>query len=139
MENILLETVEKVTSFIAEIEEGVMNSSDLSKITSRQMSYIDTLKKNSSISLSKLAEILEISKPTASVAVNKLISNGYVMKDTSAEDRRRVILKLTEKGLEITKKHDRAHHIICDEIKDRLSEEETNQLIRLISKVLIKT
>jgi len=128
--------IEKLTSFISETEENVLNSSELSRITSRQLNYIEGLKENPMASLSVLAEKMGVSKPTASVAVNKLINDGYIEKKNSAEDKRKIALQLTEKGIEITKKHDRAHHILCESVSNNLSKAETEELISLVMKII---
>ena len=53
------------------------------------------------ITLKRLCEILAISKPTASLQIDKLVKDGLVNRITDPNDRRAILLEPTEKGVEI--------------------------------------
>jgi DNA-binding MarR family transcriptional regulator len=50
------------------------------------------------ISVNLLTEILGVDKSTVSKSVDKLVNNGVLIRDTDPEDRRSVILRLTDEG-----------------------------------------
>jgi DNA-binding MarR family transcriptional regulator len=52
-------------------------------------------------SVSELAEAKQISRPAISQAVNILVENGLVTRKQSSEDRRFVLLELTDSGSEL--------------------------------------
>ncbi|MBA2875359.1 MarR family winged helix-turn-helix transcriptional regulator [Thermaerobacillus caldiproteolyticus] len=69
-------------------------------ITEVQLIVLYTLFKKENIRLNDLAEKLNMSNSTVSGTIDRLVSAGLVMRETSREDRRAVTLRLTEKGRE---------------------------------------
>ena len=57
--------------------------------------------RNPRISVSDLLAILKITKQSLSRVLGQLIDEGYVRQDTDVEDRRRRLLVLTERGVEL--------------------------------------
>lgn len=49
--------------------------------------------------MSEIANLLGVSAGTPTVTVDRLIKKGFVIRDRDEEDRRQVIVKLSEKGL----------------------------------------
>ncbi|PIE31135.1 hypothetical protein CSA57_00070 [candidate division KSB3 bacterium] len=64
---------------------------------------------NDGISLTRLAEKLEISKPTLSERIRKLVAKGYVMKVKNSADHKAVKLHLTPAGKDAAYHHE-IHH-----------------------------
>lgn len=58
------------------------------------------LKKHESLSVTKMAQMLQFSHPSIISIVNKMIRNGYLESAKCAKDGRRQILKLTAKAHE---------------------------------------
>lgn len=69
------------------------------------MDMLGALNVQGSCSLKKLCSIRDISTSTGSIMVNKMVEQGLVQRQTSADDRRKVILSLTEKGKAIADNH----------------------------------
>ena len=133
----LIDMVDRISAIMAEIEERVLNTGELSKLTARQLTYIEQVKKNPLISFGELAKTLKISRPTTSVAVNRLIREGYIVKIEDREDKRKILLKLSEKGNYVSGKHDQAHKIIAKSIQSSLLNSEIEDLIRILGKIRI--
>ena len=51
------------------------------------------------VSLSRIADHMGLTLPTVSKMVDTLVKRGLVMRETSADDRRCLILRLTEQGI----------------------------------------
>lgn len=51
--------------------------------------------------MQQLAKKIHRTKPTMTVLVNKLVDQGYVTKEKSAEDNRITFIRLTEKGWDL--------------------------------------
>ncbi len=66
--------------------------------------------------------------------IDRLIKDGYVIRNACKEDRRRVNISITEKGLEQLTEIDK---VSCemDKITNSLSEDEANQLNILLDKI----
>jgi DNA-binding MarR family transcriptional regulator len=135
LEKKLVDMVDKLSALISEIEEKVLNSGELSKLTSRQLTYIETIRKDSLITPSEIAQKLNISKPTVSVAINKLLREGYFQRVSDEKDKRKMLLKLSEKGLRISKRHEQAHKLIAQSIRASLTREEISAFIEIVSKI----
>jgi len=74
------------------------------KITSPQMICICSLSKKPSMTLSELASDVNLSISTVNGIVDRLENKGLISRTRSTQDRRKVVLKLTEQGSEILKR-----------------------------------
>jgi|APHig6443717497_1056834.scaffolds.fasta_scaffold145583_1 DNA-binding MarR family transcriptional regulator len=62
--------------------------------------------------LTQISDILGITKATLSVSVNRLVEKGFLEKQRSETDGRKNILRLTETGEVICKKHTQFHDML---------------------------
>lgn len=88
-----------------------------------------------SVQVSKLSSYLELSSSAISQLLSHLENKGYISRSVDAHDRRAVCASLTDKGMECIKKH---HNIMGNFIQDIMktfTNEETDELIRLLNKV----
>lgn len=66
--------------------------------------------------LTQIAEILGITKATVSVSVSRLVEKGYLEKTRSESDGRKSILRLTEEGETMCKKHKQFHDMLIGSV-----------------------
>ena len=125
-----------LTRTFAELETQALQESELANLTMKQIVYLDTIARMQSPSFSDLAKQLDVSKPSVTAIVHKLLKNGYVQKVQSAEDKRTFHILLTEKGRELTAIHDNLHQRIAQHFTAVLNEAEMHQLGRLLHKAL---
>lgn len=85
------------------------------------------------VSLTELARELNISKPTLSERIRKLVAKGVVLKETNPEDRKAVILRLTAEGEKADRHHTLHHERLYDFFRRRFGEE-TPQRIDLLTR-----
>ncbi|MBM86206.1 MAG: MarR family transcriptional regulator [Rhodospirillaceae bacterium] len=57
--------------------------------------------RNSGTTVTELLAILKITKQSLARVLSQLVREGYFLQNTSAEDRRKRLLKLTQKGIEL--------------------------------------
>ena len=62
--------------------------------------------------LTQISDILGITKATVSVSVNRLVEKGYLIKTRAEDDKRKSILKLTDEGEAMCKKHTQFHDML---------------------------
>jgi DNA-binding MarR family transcriptional regulator len=67
-------------------------------ITINQYFYLQAIHRNENITLTELARIIGVSKPSATAAVTRLISDGFVIRTRSTTDQRKFFLSLSAKG-----------------------------------------
>lgn len=85
--------------------------------------------------ISDLAQEQEITLPSVTVAINKLVRKGYVEKIRSETDARRVYVKLTRQGQKVNSGHQYFHKNLARNVAADLTDEEKQVLIRGIGKL----
>lgn len=134
--NDLTEIIAKLSRMMGQMEEAAKEQFNLSSLSLTQMYYLETISALGNPNITELAAIMNLSKPTVKVAVDKLIERDYIFKVQSDEDRRSAHIHLTEKGKLINQMHDYAHKRITESIRSRVNIEEEECLIRVLEKVL---
>ncbi|BAV66254.1 MarR family winged helix-turn-helix transcriptional regulator [Sphingobium cloacae] len=85
-------------------------------LTNRQMALMMTVYIDSGPhTVRGLAEVLNVSKPVITRALNKLSALGYVRRERDAADRRNIFIVRTPKGAEFL---DAFHHFIAGTARD---------------------
>ena len=106
-----------------------------SNITNNEDYYLNIIYSLKKITLTKFAEIAQITKPAATQIINKYIDKGYVTKKVSENDKRVYYIELTEK----IKKHcTETYQKLNKMYKDCLSflsEEEISQFNNILLKI----
>jgi DNA-binding MarR family transcriptional regulator len=88
------------------------------------------------IRLRDLNKHVLLTQPSVSRLVDRLVSRGYLEKETDPSDGRGAIIGLTQPGYDLFRRVARAHMgMITDRISDTLSEEELKQLIALCDRL----
>ena len=82
--------------------------------------------------LTDMGDYLRVSKAAVSQMLSSLESRGLVTRETDPENRRTIIVKLTEKGNEIIERVERRFDIYIEMLIDRLGEKDTREIIRLL-------
>lgn len=132
----LLDVISQLSNMIGQTEESAKEQFNLSNLTQIQMHYLETIDALNNPNITELATRLKLTKPTVKVAVDKLIEKSYVYKIQSDEDRRSAHLHLTEKGNLINQMHSYAHKLIAESIRKKLSDDELESLLRLLTKIV---
>ena len=83
----------------------------------------------------EIAEALNVTVPTVTVCVNKLVKKGYVTKTRSEKDARVAIVELTREGRKMNRLHRYFHEQMLYAIGEEFSEEEMDYLLRCIRKL----
>lgn len=90
--------------FINEIfeQKSKMQQSKMNNLSRGQGRVLAILKRKDNISTKNLAIILGISVSALNSLLSKLEKNGYIVKEVSEDDKRVLLVKLTEKGKNFT-------------------------------------
>ena len=83
----------------------------------------------------EIAEALDVTVPTVTVCVNKLVKKGYVTKTRSEKDARVTIVELTREGRKMNRLHRYFHEQMILAVGEEFSEEEMEVLLRCIRKL----
>lgn len=120
---------------ILEIEEKSIreNGSDL---TMTEMHTIHAVGDDRPRTMSEVAKDLKITMGTLTTGIDKLIKKGYVVRKRTDEDKRVVLVELTEKGIEAKKVHDEFHQEMIRNVIDSLDEDEERVLTVALTKLI---
>jgi len=91
---------------------------------------------NEGINQSDLAKKMNLQTPTVARLIDRLEREKYVERYCSSEDRRILKLRCTEKGLELQKKMLPVGEFFSEQITDKLSVEEINTFLRVLTKLV---
>jgi len=134
--NELIKIIEILSAEIVRVEEDAKEQFRFKDLTLTQMQYLETINKLKNPNITELAKELKLTKPTVTVAVDRLIEKGYVVKIHSDSDRRSLHLHLTEKGKLINQMHDFAHEKLAEKFTGKLNHDELKQLLLLTEKLI---
>jgi DNA-binding MarR family transcriptional regulator len=99
-------------------------------ISAHQASVLDHLDDVEATSLFDLARHMGVTASTMSITVERLVRAGYVMRERSTADKRRVDLRLTSAGLRIKKQQKVLEPELVAAVLARLDDRRRKQALR---------
>ncbi|KOY83489.1 MarR family transcriptional regulator [Lysinibacillus macroides] len=99
-------------------------------ISHQSVRILQMIQKEEEVTVRDIAEFLYISHNTASEHVKKLERHGWVQKERAAEDQRKVLLHLTQEGLEVLKKNAELDDAKLQDALNRLTEQEQQAILQ---------
>ena len=117
---------------IMDIEEKAIITSEFKDITNNDMHIIEAIGISEPKNMSTVAKSLSVTIGTLTIAMNSLVKKGYVERVRSQEDRRVVLLSLSEKGRKAYEHHKIFHNNMIQATVGKLTEEEKNTLAKAL-------
>lgn len=114
-------------------EQTAIRSEGFDDVSVNEAHTVDAIGVYLPKTMSAVAEKLDITMGTLTVAINHLVKKGYVSKVRSELDRRVFMLSLTEKGKELYKTHQRFHFDLVKSLVVDLSGYEADMFIEALS------
>lgn len=110
---------------------GILEKSDASccGISLAQCHAIVEIGRADKISLIDLADLLGLDKSTMSRTINNLVEAGLVLRELDMENRRYVIIQLTDKGKEIFQNTEESMNNYYQDILESIPENKRNEVI----------
>lgn len=111
---------------------GLAQSIAAEEVSEEHWRILQVLSDEKGRSMGDLAELVLLNHPALTKNIDKLVSRGLVQRAADAKDSRRVLVYISDLGLETVarlKKNVDAHH---DSIADTLGARKTEQLKRLL-------
>lgn len=106
-------------------------------VTFAQCHAIVEIGRAKSISLNDLADLLGLDKSTMSRTVNNLVNSGLALREVDSEDRRYIIIKLTQTGLKSYREIEEGMEVYFNRIYQAIPEDKREQVVDSLQ-VLIK-
>ena len=104
-------------------------------LTTTELHVIEAIGEKS-ITMNELAEKLGITMGTASVAVNKLTDKYFIERSRSDDDRRKVYVQLSKKGLIAFKYHGNFHSNILEKITTKIPQKDLDTFIKVFEAIV---
>jgi len=95
----------------------------LKSVTHTELHILEAIG-DKTVSMNELSERLDITMGTATVAINKLTEKGFIARERSEKDRRKVFVSLTESGIDALAYHDSYHEMIMSSITENIPDDE---------------
>lgn len=99
-------------------------------VSARQVSILDHLDAGQPMMLSDLANHMGVTPATMSLAVGRLVDQGYVTRVLDPVDRRKVQLRLTDAGVRVTAANSVLEPQLVEDMLDQLSDRDRRAALR---------
>ena len=122
---------------ILRVEEKALKKSGRIHLSIKEMHLLEAVGKGDEQgrTVSEIADAMNITRPTATVAINKLEKRGYLEKQPDDEDGRTVRITLTRSGKRIDHFHRLYHYNMVTKISESLTDEDKASLFQGIQKL----
>lgn len=117
---------------IMDIEEKAIITSEFKDLSNNDMHVIEAVGIKEEKNMSAVAKSLSVTTGTLTIAMNSLVKKGYVERVRSQEDRRVVLLSLSEKGRKAYEHHQVFHENMIKATVDKLTENEKETLAKAL-------
>ena len=117
---------------IIKVEEEMLKKAGRLDLSIGELHMIEFIAKDKERgkSISEIAQKQDLSLPSVTIAINKLVKKGYVEKVRSREDGRMVFVKATREGVRADAVHQYFHRQMVRGILREIHEEDKDALLR---------
>lgn len=120
---------------ILDIEAKALITGEFKDLTINDMHVIQAIGLQEPKNMSTVAKALSVTVGTLTIAINSLVKKAYVERVRSDQDRRVVLLSLSEKGRKAFAHHSRFHDNMVHAVMDHLEERELEVLVKALGKL----
>lgn len=106
------------------------------QLTIFQIHILYYLKEKNLATTNEIADFFDMSLPSTTLSLKKLITDGLIQKDLAITDERKKIFKLTDEGEKLIKKINYKKMETINLLINRLTKEEKLTLIKLLNKII---
>jgi DNA-binding MarR family transcriptional regulator len=116
-------------------EEKALSKGNFSDLSIAEMHTLEGIGLYDSRTMSETASILKITTGTLTVAVDRLVRKGYVVRKRDPNDRRVVRVQLTKKGKLAFRMHTKFHTLLVERITSPLDEQQKQVLLETLQHI----
>lgn len=135
-EEILNRLLVQLFNDILHIEEKAMKNTEFTDLSITEIHTIEAIGTEGNRTMGEIAHDLRITVGTLTTAINRLIKKGYVERKRIEEDRRVVLVSLTESGKAVFLTHSVFHKEMIDEILENFQGEDLEVLNKILRKAI---
>lgn len=116
MERLLNQALKDMFNSVLRLQERSVSKLANGSVSRTEMHALEIVQDLPEATLTQIADVLGITKATASVSINRLVEKGFLEKSRSESDGRKSILRLTESGEALGKKHKQFHDMLVGSV-----------------------
>lgn len=105
------------------------------ELSMNEVHVLEAIKLVENATMGNVAKKLRVALGTLTTAIDVLVKKGYVKRKRDKDDRRRVLLALTEKSEDVLKIHTDFHNEMIDSIFTDLSIQEDDVLLKSLENI----
>lgn len=136
LEDTLNELLVRLFKDILEIESKSLITEEFSDITCNDMHIIESIGIEEPRNMKTVASLMSVTTGTLTKAIESLCDKGYVTRERSTEDKRVVMIRLTDRGRSAYYHHEQFHRQMIKNISEEINEQETEVLIYALAKLV---
>ena len=122
---------------ILRVEEQSLQNRITDGLTITEVHTIVAVGYRESNPMNVVASRLDVTLATLNSAINKLAKKGYVKRERSSSDKRKMLISLTVEGRKVYRAHRLFHKEMVEEALSNLTEEEERILAKSLGKVKV--
>jgi DNA-binding MarR family transcriptional regulator len=123
--------VDQIADWLYKTEIEEIQKSDLSELTYSELHTLKVIGTFTEAKLFEIADKIGVSRPSMSATIDKLEKKAFVFRDKDQTDRRAVIIRLTKKGLEANKEHEKLHHRVAQALLGKLNDTQQELMVKV--------
>ena len=100
-----------------------------------QVHTVEILGLNGPMRMKELAQKIGITTGTLTVQIDKMVDAGLVIRVPHANDRRSILVELTESGREMFEEHDKLHIQLTKDLTAKFDATERAQLLHFLERI----
>lgn len=112
-----------------------LTKSELNNLTLLQVQALKFIHSNEQVTPTDLSRTFQVSKPSASALVERLVEHGWLKRMSSSHDRRTTLLTLSKKAMEKLDGICEKRSTIAKKILQSLTTQEKNTLSKILKKI----
>ncbi|WP_099187255.1 MarR family winged helix-turn-helix transcriptional regulator [Tepidibacter mesophilus] len=120
---------------LTDIEKKMFSQGKFNDLSLSEIRTIQAIGMKAPRKMSQVAMVLKITVGTLTISINRLVKKGYVRRFKTEEDRRIVMVDLTEQGKLVYQTHEKFHYEIIENMVSTLNENEQKMLIQSLENI----
>lgn len=132
----LSKLVDSIGTWLYKTEIDEMKKSSISELTYSELHTLKIIEEIGNAKLYEIADKVGVSRASMSVTIDNLEKKSFVTRDKDQNDRRAIIIKLAEKGINANREHEKLHYKMAEVILSKLDKEQQKIIVNAFEKLL---
>ena len=133
---VINELLVEVFNHILSIEGQTLRERGI-KLSMNEVHVLEAIKKTEVPTMTNISKRLRITVGTLTTSTNRLVEKGYAKRHREEEDKRKVIVSLTDSAIEVLEIHDKFHDEMLDAVFADMNLDDDELLLQSLEKSVL--